>query len=63
MPYIIGGIVIHYTNFLIKCILVNLEVKKYQQWVMLILSESISMGLFTLIWNEALVLVQVKKTV
>lgn len=30
MPFIIGGIVIHYTNFLIKCILVNLEVKKYQ---------------------------------
>ncbi|CAD8145435.1 unnamed protein product [Paramecium octaurelia] len=59
LGFIVSAVVLHYINFLIKCILINLESQKWQFWGALIVSESISMGLLSMQWQNKIDLIQV----
>ncbi|CAD8158893.1 unnamed protein product [Paramecium pentaurelia] len=58
LGFIVSAVVLHYINFLIKCILINLESQKWQFWGALIVSESISMGLLSMQWQNKIDLIQ-----
>lgn len=57
--FLIGGMTLHYINFILKCTLSNRKMEQWYYWLGLLTGESISFGLVNLLWGNQIGLAEV----
>jgi hypothetical protein len=57
--FLIGGMTLHYINFILKCILSSRKMEQWYYWLGLLTGESISLGFVNLLWGNVVGLAEV----